>query len=116
MAYYNDINNIILIYYYIGTVINHIQQNLLHWIDDILLVKGAAIEASPNLTITDCSSSSSNNFCILALVLAETRGLFLGPFVTAEFEMCSFFTLPCFSVDVLSGKLDKIATPEWIKN
>lgn len=78
-----------------------------------MLVKGAAIEASPNLTITDCSSSSFNIFCILALVLAETLGLFLGPFVTAEFEtVCSFFTLSCFSADTLSGWLDKMATPE----
>lgn len=77
-----------------------------------MLVKGAAIDASPNLTITDCSSSSFNIFCILALVLAETLGLFLGPFAI-EFEMvCSFFILSCFSVDTFSGKLDKIATPK----
>lgn len=76
-------------------------------------MKGAAIDASPNLTITDCSSSSFNIFCILALVLAETLGLFLGPFVIVEFEMlCSFFILSCFSADTFSGKLDKIATPK----
>jgi len=88
---------------------------LLHWIDDILLVKGAAIEASPSFTITDCSctslSISFRIFCSFARVLTgATLGLVLGPLLIGDTEV-SFFESSRFSESSFSGGLERIATP-----
>lgn len=84
--------------------------------DDILLVKGAAMEASPSFTITDCScaslSISFRIFCNFARVFTgappSALGLFLGPFMD---DKVSFLESSRLSESILSGGLDRIATP-----
>lgn len=85
--------------------------------DDILLVKGAAMEASPSFTITDCSSTSLSIsfriFCSFARVFTgvppSALGLFLGPLFMGD--KVSFLESSRLSESILSGGLDRIATP-----
>jgi len=81
--------------------------------DDILLVKGAAIEASPSFTITggSCTSLSISfrNFCSFAREPVDViLELFLGPLFVSDIKL-SFFGSSRFSVT--TDGLDKIATP-----
>lgn len=85
--------------------------------DDILLVKGAAMEASPSFTITDCSctslSISLRIFCSFVRVFIGVLANFVlvfGPLFTGDIEI-SFLESSRLSESILSGGLERIATP-----
>jgi hypothetical protein len=81
--------------------------------EEYLLVKGAAIDASPSFTITDCCCFSKSFIILsnlfLVLFICCCRGFNLGPLIAGgsvslvvelDFEFSHF------------GGLDSIATPE----
>lgn len=83
--------------------------------DDILLVKGAAMEASPSFTIAGCSSTSvSISFRTFSSFEREFTGVPLGLFLVPLFGGAAMVSY--LESSRLSGGLERIATPNQRKD
>lgn len=83
--------------------------------EDILLVKGAAMEASPSFTVVgsscDSFSTSFRIFCSFVRVFnCVVFGLVLGPLFMGDIDV-SFRESSRLSGSIFLGGLERIATP-----